>query len=217
MVRKNKKLLIITSLLILLPIPVGLLLWNRFPETMAVHWGFTGNEDGYTGPAFIVFAMPMLMLALHWLCVLFTAMDKGNQGRNQKMFRIMLFSIPVICNLSLLGIYAFALGLEFSPVAWTVIPMGILFAVIGNYLPKTRMNSTMGIKIYWTYTSEANWNATHRFGGKVWVIGGIVTMLTAIRGNFWVLMVILAAMVILPTVYSYRYYVKYEKGVKNGN
>ena len=42
-------------------------------------------------------------------------------------------------------------------------------------------------------------------------------MLTAIRGNFWVLMVILAAMVILPTVYSYRYYVKYEKEEKDGN
>ena len=132
MIRKNKTLLIITSLLILLPIPIGLLLWNRFPETMAVHWGFTGNADGYASPAITIFAMPLLMLAFHWLCVLFTALDKGNQGRNQKMFRIFLFSIPVISNLSLLGIYAFALGLEFSPVAWTVIPMGILFAVIGN-------------------------------------------------------------------------------------
>ena len=42
MILKNKKLLILTSLLTLLPIPVGLLLWNRFPETMAIHWGISG-------------------------------------------------------------------------------------------------------------------------------------------------------------------------------
>jgi len=211
MLQKNKKLLIITSLLILLPIPIGLILWNRFPETMAVHWGFTGDADGYAGPAFAVFILPLIMLALHWLCILFTALDKGNQGRNQKMFRIVLFAIPVIGNLSLLGIYAFALGVEFSPVAWTVIPMGILFAAIGNYLPKTRMNATMGIKIYWAYTSEANWNATHRFAGKVWMIGGILIMFCALLPHLWAVSVMLILTVILcvvPMVYSWRHYKK---------
>ena len=51
MILKNKKLLVITSLLTLLPIPVGLLLWNRFPETIAIHFGITGNADGFAGPA----------------------------------------------------------------------------------------------------------------------------------------------------------------------
>lgn len=211
MIRKNKNLLIITSLLTLLPIPVGLVLWNRFPETMAVHWGITGEADGYAGPAFIVVALPLMMLALHWLCVLFTALDKGNQGRNQKMFRIVLFTIPVISNLSLLGIYAFALGLEFSPVAWTLIPMGILFAAIGNYLPKTRMNSTMGIKIHWTYTSEANWNATHRFAGKIWMAGGILIMFCALLPHLWAvttMLILTVVLCIVPMVYSWRYYKK---------
>lgn len=65
-------------------------------------------------------------------------------------------------------------------------------------------------KLPWTLNSEANWNATHRFGGKVWVIGGSLSMLSALFGNFWLLMAILAAMVIIPTVYSYRYYRKHE-------
>jgi len=94
---------------------------------------------------------------------------------------------------------------------------GVLFIVIGNWLPKCQQTYTMGIKLPWTLASEANWNATHRFGGKVWVIGGIVTMLTAFFGSFWLLMVILAAMVILPTVYSYLYYRNHEKEEKDGN
>ena len=211
MILKNKKLLIVTSLLTLLPIPVGLALWSRFPETMAIHWGITGEADGYASPGFAVFALPLLMLAFHWLCIFLTARDKGNQGKNQKMFRIVLWTIPIISNLSLLGLYAFALDIEFSPVVWTVVPMGLLFALIGNYLPKTRMNSTMGIKVPWAYSSEANWNATHRFAGKVWVIGGILVALCGLLPHGWAvsaMIVFMVALCIIPIVYSYRFYKK---------
>ena len=102
MLKQHKKTIILTSLLTLLPIPMGLLLWNRFPETMAIHWGITGEADGYASPGFAVFGLPLIMLAVQWLCILFTAQDKGNQGRNQKMFRLVLWIIPIISNLSLL-------------------------------------------------------------------------------------------------------------------
>ena len=95
--------------------------------------------------------------------------------------------------------------------------MGALFMIIGNWLPKCEQTYTMGIKLPWTFASEANWNATHRFGGKVWFFGGIITMLSAFWGSFWLLMVILALMVILPTVYSYLYYRKHEQEGKHGN
>ena len=213
MLAKNKKLLILTSLLTLLPIPVGLALWSKFPETMAIHFGITGDADGFARPSVIVFVLPLIMLGVHWLCAFFTSLDNGNRNRNQKMFRIVLWSVPLIGNLSILGIYAFSLGLEFSPVAWTMIPMGLLFAVMGNYMPKTRTNSTMGIKVYWTYTSEENWNATHRFAGKLWVIGGILMALGALLPLKWavgVMLALIAPMVIAPIVFSWRFY-KREK------
>ena len=211
MILKNKKLLILTSLLTLLPIPVGLLLWDRFPETIAVHFGITGEADGFAGIPFTVLGLPLMMLGVHWLCVFFTALDKGNRGRNQKMFRIVLWTTPVLSNLSLLGIYALALGWEFSPVAWTTIPMGLLFAVIGNYMPKTRMNSTMGIKIWWAYTSEANWNATHRFAGKLWMVGGIAIALCALLPHGWavgIMLALIAPLVAAPMIYSWLFYKK---------
>ena len=209
MILKNKKLLAITSLLTLLPIPVGLLLWNKFPETMAIHWGVTGQADGFASVPFAVFVPPLLLLAVHWLCILATALDKGNKNRNQKLQSIVLWVIPLTSNLSCLGIYALALGWEFSPVAWTMIPMGLLFAVIGNYLPKTRMNSTMGIKVWWAYTSEANWNATHRFAGKIWMVGGIGVALAALLPHKWAIAVMLSGILVLtllPILYSRRFY-----------
>ena len=211
MILKKKKLLVITSLLILLPIPIGLLLWNKFPETMAIHFGITGQADGFASVPFAVFVPPLILLAGHWICILATALDKGNRNRNQKLQTIVLWVIPLIGNISCCGIYALALGWEFSPVVWTMVPMGILFSLIGNYMPKTRMNSTMGIKVYWTYTSEANWNATHRFAGKVWVIGGIIIALCGLLPHGWAVSIMLAGvlvLVILPIFYSWRFYKK---------
>ena len=211
MILKNKKLLLITSLLTLLPIPVGLLLWNRFPETMTIHWGFSGQPDGYASIPVAVFLPSLLMLLTHWFCILFTSLDKGNKNRNQKIQTIVLWTIPVICNISCYGLYALALGVEFSPVLWTMVPMGLLFALIGNYLPKTKMNTTIGIKVVWAYSSEENWAATHRFAGKVWVVGGIVMALSGFLPNLWAVVVMLAATLVLcivPIVYSWRFYKK---------
>ena len=211
MILKNKKLLVITSLLILLPIPVGLLLWEKFPETMAVHWGISGQADGFANIPTAVFALPLSLLAGHWICILAATLDKGNRNRNRKLQKIVLWTIPLIGNLSCCGMYAQALGWQFSPVAWTMLPMGILFAVIGNYMPKTRMNYTIGIKVYWTYTSEENWNATHRYAGKVWVMGGILIALCALLPHRLAVAVMLLgflALVILPIRYSYRFYKK---------
>ena len=211
MILKNKKLLVITSLLTLLPIPVGLLLWDRFPETMAIHFGFTGQADGFACVPFAVFVLPLCLLLGHWVCIFFTALDKGNKNRNQKLQTIVLWVIPLIGNLSCLGIYALSLGWKFSPVAWTMIPMGLLFAVIGNYLPKTRMNSTMGIKVWWAYTSEENWNATHRFAGKIWMAGGIVIALCALlphRLAVTVMLIGFLALVVLPIRFSWQFYKK---------
>lgn len=218
MILKNKKLLVITSLATLLPIPVGLLLWNQFPETMAIHWGITGQSDGFASVPTAVFLMPLIMLATHLFCMLVCSLDPGNKNRNEKIMHIVLWTVPVICNLSCCGIYALALGVEFSPVLWTTVPMGLLFALIGNYMPKTRMNSTVGIKVPWAYTSEENWNATHRLAGKLWVAGGILMALGGFLPNGWAIAVmfgLILPMTVIPIVYSWRFYEMEKKQGKD--
>lgn len=211
MLQKHKKTLILTSLLTLLPILVGLILWERFPEKMITHYGLTGQPDGWSSVPFAVFAPPLLMLAAFWLCVLITAKDPGNQGRNKKVQTLVLWIIPIISNLSSYMMYALALGLEFSVEKLMIVPLGLLFAILGNYLPKTRKNSTIGIRVPWTFSSEANWNATHRFGGRLWVIGGIIIALSVLLPDVVGVPVLVVTMILLcvvPIVYSYRFYRK---------
>ena len=222
MILKNKKALILSSLLILLPIPVGLLLWNHFPEQMAIHFGITGQADGYASVPFAVFVPPLILLAGHWLCILGTCLDKRNRDRNQKPLILVLWIIPIMANLVCGILYALALGIDLSVSSIMTGAMGLMFAAIGNYLPKCRMNSTMGIKIPWTYSSEENWNATHRFGGKCWVIGGLVMVFAVLLPGEWAVLAMLIGMIpliALPVIYSYRFYKKEQaegKAVKAG-
>ena len=209
MVKKYKKTLILTSLLTLLPILVGLILWDKMPEKFATHWGMDGQADGWSSLPFAVFSPPIIMLAVQWLCIWVTAKDPGNKDRNHKPLAIVLWIIPVISNLCCGMMYALALGADLDILKVMVAAIGLMFVIIGNYLPKCKMNSTLGIKISWAYTSEENWNATHRFGGKVWLIGGLLIMLCGLLpGSFGVTVMLIAifALAFTPMVYSWRYY-----------
>ena len=79
MLKQNKRKLLISSAVILLPALVGLLLWNQLPARMATHWGLDGTTDGWSGRTFAVFGMPLMLLATHWLCILITAKDPKSQ------------------------------------------------------------------------------------------------------------------------------------------
>ena len=209
MIRKNKRLLIITSLVTLLPMLVGLILWNRLPERMATHWGINGQVDGYGSLPFVVFGLPLIMLAGHWVCILATTLDPKNKGRNQKPLTMVLWIIPIVSNLCGAVQYSLALGTDFSPSTLLIAGVGLLFLVIGNYLPKCRQNNTVGIRVSWTLSSEENWNATHRFSGPVWVIGGVVMMFAAFLPEgvaIAVMFLTMLVLVIAPIAYSYRYY-----------
>lgn len=209
MIKNNKLKLIISSLIILLPIVFGLIFWNQLPEKIATHWGADGTPDGWSSRAFAVFALPIFIFVIHWLCVLVTSKDPKNKDKNQKVQGLVLFITPMI---SLLGnglVYTTALGMPLRVEMIMPVFFGLLFIVLGNYLPKCRQNYTIGIKISWTLNSEENWNATHRFAGKVWMIGGALIMLCAFLPATYIFIAFFAItmmMVVIPVIYSYCYH-----------
>lgn len=212
MIKRNKTTLIVTSVILLLPILIGLLLWNRLPEELPIHWNATGEIDRYTGKIQAAILFPALLFALHWLCIFVTAHDPKNKNANYKAFGLVLWLCPILSLLVNGLIYSAAFGLVVKVEQLLPAFMGLLFIVIGNYLPKCKQNHTIGIKLPWTLHDEQNWNKTHRFAGFVWMIGGVLilgsALLGAVNANLGaiVMTVILLLMVLIPFVYSYLYY-----------
>ena len=211
MIKKNLPKLIITSLVTLIPIIIGLILWDKLPEQVPIHWDANGNVDGYSTKIQAVFIMPLILVAAHWICVIGTSLDPKKQNINDKMLTLVLWIIPVISLLCNSFVYATALGHKVSVEIIMPLFMGILFVIIGNYLPKCKQSYTMGIKLPWTLDDEENWNKTHRMAGFLWVIGGVIIMATAFLGSIWLLFVVLIPMVFVPFIYSYLLYKKKNK------
>lgn len=214
MIKKNKGTLILGSIVILIPMLIGLLLWDRLPEQIPSHWGINGEVDGWSSKPFAVFFFPCLLLGVHWLCVVASTTDPKRKNYHPTMFQFVLWICPVLSLVLHTLVYCTALGYAVNVEVIMPLLVGAMFLIIGNLLPKCRQTYTMGIKLPWTLANEENWNMTHRFGGKVWVLGGVIIMATAFVGSFWLLLGTMVVMVLAPTVYSYCLYQKQTKNEK---
>ena len=203
MIKKNLKTLIITSVVILLPILAGVILWNQLPDPMPSHWNASGEIDGWSSKPFTIFGLPLILLAAQWLCVLGTAADPKKNNHPEKILHLVLWIIPVLSVVMHTFVYLIALGYGVSMEVVMPVLIGVIFTIIGNYLPKCKQNYTIGIKIPWTLNNEENWNKTHRFAGWLWTVCGILIMLTGFFGGFWVFLPITLLMVLVPVLYSY--------------
>ena len=185
-----KRTLLVTCIIILLPMFFGLALWNRLPERMPTHFDFGGTVDDYSGRPFAVIGLPLFILAMQlvlWIC-------------------------PAVSLFAGLSIYLSALGFAINVSRLGMVFVGLIFIVLGNYLPKCRHNYTVGIRLPWTLDNEDNWNHTHRFAGYVWIIAGVVTLLSVFLSHaavVWVAAIFVASL--SPLVYSFVYAKRHGK------
>ena len=204
---KNKKYWLITSAITLVPILLGLILWNKLPDQLPTHFGVDGAADGWSGKGFAVFGIPLMMLGFHIVIFFATRLDKQNRGHNEKVMNLVGLIFPVMSIVNSVIIYTHAMELELN-LSMLLFPMlGLLFIVIGNWLPKIKQNSTLGIKIKWTLYNEENWNRTHRFAGFVWVIGGVIFCLmgfVAEKALLFLLPIQIILLACVPMVYSWN-------------
>lgn len=208
---KNKKTLIATTLVCLLPMIAGALVYSRLPEMVATHFDLQGEPDGWSNRAFAVFGLPGILLAVNLLLPFLLRADPKHENMSGALKNIAIWTVPIVSVLCSGMTLGYALG--YHTHIEQVLPafMGVLFIIIGNYLPKTKQSYTMGIKLPWTLASEENWNRTHRLAGFLWVIGGVYFLaMTFIGWSLVAFLIPLAVMVLVPAVYSY---LLYRKGI----
>ena len=203
MIKKNKVTLLITSIITLLPIIAGVIMWNDLPDTIATHWGVDNEPNGFMAKPFAVFGLPFMMLALHWVCIFFTAFDKKQANQNPKIITMVLWIIPSISVILSALTYTYAMGKKINIGLFALLIGGILFVAIGNYLPKCKQNYSIGVRLPWTFSDTENWNKTNRFTGVVWVIGGLIIIFTSPLTSPIIFITVILAITLIPTIYSF--------------
>lgn len=217
---KNKKLLFILLGLSLLSFLGLLLIYPRLPETIPVHFNFHGTADDY-GPKSTIFPLGLLPLGM---CLLFWVLPKidpkyQNYAKHESTYSLITIAITVFMIVINWSIVGKALGADL-PVNF-IVPglLGILFIILGNFLPRFRPNYFIGIRTPWTLDNEYVWKKTHKFGGIMFCIMGLILLLMPLLpfsnefGTVFAVTLILAASLSI-SLYSYLVYRK--SGGKNG-
>ncbi len=210
MLKANKKTLIITSIVTILPVLIGVIYWDRLPDVMATHFGVNNEANGFSSKPFAVFGLPAVLLAVLWLGAFVTSNDPKRQNISPKTFTLGLWIVPVVSLIGAATMYPVNLGYELDITFFAALFLGLVFIIIGNYLPKARQNYTIGIKIPWTLANEENWNRTHRLAGYLWTICGILMILIGLMrfvSAQWLAGVLLI-MILVPCIYSYWLHAK---------
>ena len=201
----NKKQLILTSFVIVLPALIGAFFWKALPEQIPTHFGIDGQADGYSSKVFTLVAFPILFVLFQIIALASLERVFVKVTVPAKMRKLYAWIVPASSFIVQGSIYANALGwVKNSPTLVTAF-LGIIFIILGNYLPKTHRNHTIGIRSPWTLSDDKNWHKTHRMAGKLWVLGGLLILLESFVqvAMPYVMGVIIAIMIIAPMIYSF--------------
>ena len=195
-----------SSILITVPVLILWILLNiREGEIRVIGGLTTGHLMAISG------IQTVLLIVVHLLCLFFTMKDQGNQNQSKKAMGMVFWIVPIVSFFATGIIMKAVFDLPYDPTFFVFVLLGFLFVLIGNYLPKCRRNFTLGIKVKWALCNDENWNATHRFGGKVWVLAGLALLILAFIPEhvfFVTFLPVLLVMIFAPILYSYLYYRK---------
>jgi len=207
-----KKSNLIILAIILISFIIGLYIYPQMPKKMASHWNFKGEVDGYISRFWGLFLMPFISVVLFLLFLLIPKIDplKANIEKFRKYFDgFVVLIILFLFYLYLLTIF-WNFGVKFSMNQVLAPAFGILFFYCGILIEKAKRNWFIGIRTPWTMSSEKVWEKTHKIGGRLFKISGIIALLGIFFPGLALFFVLIPVIfvVIYTVIYSYFEYRK---------
>ena len=215
-----KKTTTFALLLVLLQFLIGIYYYPQMPDQIASHWNIQGVADGYMSKFWGLFIVPLIAIGLLLLFVVIPRIDPLKNNIKDFIgyyWSFIILFLGYMLYMELI-IIVWNLGFTFSMFHALSPAMGVLFFSIGIVIGKAKRNWFMGIRTPWTLSSEVVWNKTHRLGGKVFMVSGLVSSLGFFFEGYFALLLILAPIMvgsIFLVVYSYFEYQKITCELKN--
>jgi uncharacterized membrane protein len=193
--------------LLALDLVFGLVVFSRLPERVPVHWGLSGQPNGW-GPAWMnAVLLPGVACAVYALLLFIPLIDPSR--RNYALFGDTVHFFRGVIVTFLVGLHVLVVLASFGEKVDIGLAMRIgvplLLVAIGNRFGRLRHNFFFGIRVPWTLANEEVWNRTHRMAGRLWVVGGLLLVPAALLPPAPGLAVFVSGMLVLsivPIVYS---------------
>ena len=196
--------------LVVAALAVAMSVWAypRLPPAVATHWNLNGTPDGFSSRMWALAIVPIVLIAMTIVFNVLPKVDPRRENYAKFLTAYWLIANAVILFLLVAHAMLIAAGLGFSVKIDRLMPLGIglLFVFLGNYLTRVEPNWFIGIRTPWTLSSDTVWRRTHRTGGALMVVGGLILAISAFlpRPAFLVLFVATIVIVaVIPIVQSY--------------
>lgn len=211
---KTKK--AIYKLLARLPLFVTLTSFFFMPDEVPVHFGINNQVDRW-GSKYELLILPFvtIVIGIVFLLIARHLDKKEDNGSNN-------YNVMTTVGIAILGLFNiltyYILYIAFTQVqdldspkidmlSLLTFTFGIVFIIIGNVVPKTKMNHFLGLRTKWSMSSEEAWKKSQRFGGYTMIITGLITIILSLvlngSASLFAMIITLIAMAIVDAAYSY--------------
>jgi len=202
--------------LLVLTLAASVFFYNNLPERVATHWNFAGEVDGWGSGKAQAIAIPLMAVGMYLLFLLLPFLDPKKERYEQFSKIYHIFKTIILAMMVILYFVIGLNGLGYNLPVGVITPglIGLLFIILGNYMGKIKMNWFMGIRTPWTLSSEEVWNKTHRFGGKMFILGGllmIAEIFLPVSLKLPIFIIMIATLTLGTIGYSYLVYLKERK------
>jgi uncharacterized membrane protein len=193
----------------------SIIIYPHLPVQVPGHWNIKGEVDKYYPRAFGAFFAPLMAIGIYLLMLIIPSLDPRRENYIRFTGAYTFLRWGLVLFLSVLHVTTILVALGYSVnVALVVKAMvAILLTVIGNFMGQFRHNYFVGIRTPWTLANEEVWQRTHRVGGRIWVIGGLICLIMAPFHTTWsaiAFFTIIMIMTFIPIVYSYLVFRKLQ-------
>ncbi|PEA53802.1 hypothetical protein CON64_16360 [Bacillus pseudomycoides] len=203
---------IFAIILISITILAWVISWPHLPNTIVTHWS-GGTPDGYSSKLNGMLSLVGVMIGTYILLNVVSKIDpkKENYKKFSKSFTMITYSILFVLFIGNMDVIATGLGYDLPINRFSGLLVGLLFLVIGNYLPQCKPNYFIGIRTPWTLSNEEVWRKTHRFSGKVFIVLGIImcgSIFAPVTWSTYIILTVVLGGVVITMLYSYLAYRK---------
>lgn len=205
---------IVPFLMIGISVLLWVVLWDKLPSSLPTHWGLNGEIDKWSSKSATFLLTNGLLIGVFLLFQILPKIDprKRNYKKFSKPYLRILYSIMFLMFGISMGTLFMGMGHDFEMTKVITFILGIMFILIGKSMPHCEPNFFVGIRTPWTLSNDEVWEKTHRMGGNVYMLAGLLTLLsTYLPTNYTVLIIITIILIasLIPVVYSYVIYKKY--------
>lgn len=190
------RILSITCMVCLLPILFGIIFYNKLPQMMPVHFNINNEVDRYTQKNFALFGIPILMTVFQIFCCIISDWREQHNEKKPKFIIVVKWIIPILSVVISILTIEVSLGSDVDVRKSIMFVLGILYIILGNYLPKMSYEKMKG-KMHPMPKNEKIYREMTRKMGYTFVIFGFVFEISILCKPIISVVVILAMIVVL--------------------